>query len=224
MSDDRAHARPGRRSDAPVGRALRRPSYATIASVLAIAIALAGGSAYAASHYLITRTAQFSPKVLTALKGATGPAGSPGAPGATGPTGPAVASATTVDGQTMTKIFYEVPDSTPSAEVYSGDGLSLQASCSAAGEPGLTATSTDPDAELNGSGDNDSSFTHFWASGIGGTFTILSTSSTNRGSMSFAYANTSNQVVTATFGFDDTPSFGGTNAGCGLWATVVATS
>jgi len=86
-------------------RAPRKLTYANVVSTLALLLVLAGGTAYAANHYLITRTSQIKPSVLRDLRGRAGQSGapgSPGAPGATGATGPAgissytqVASATT---------------------------------------------------------------------------------------------------------------------------------
>ncbi len=64
-------------------------TYANVAATLALVFAM-GGSAAAATHYLITSSKQISPKVLKELKGRQGATGSPGAagtPGATGPTG-----------------------------------------------------------------------------------------------------------------------------------------
>jgi hypothetical protein len=63
----------------------RKPSTATILALCAVFIAL-GGTAVAASHFLITSTNQIAPGVLRALHGARGPAG---AKGGTGPHGPA---------------------------------------------------------------------------------------------------------------------------------------
>src|SRR5689334_15679574 len=73
---------------------MRRPSPALVVAVLALVVAF-GGTAVAAKKYIITKTTQISPKVLTQLKrqgpqgpvGLTGPAGRDGAPGATGPQG-----------------------------------------------------------------------------------------------------------------------------------------
>jgi hypothetical protein len=59
-----------------------------IVATLALAAAL-GGTAVAASHYLITSTSQISPKVLKRLHGARGPEGWEGAQGPMGPQGPA---------------------------------------------------------------------------------------------------------------------------------------
>ncbi|MCW2992123.1 MAG: hypothetical protein JWM73_2717, partial [Solirubrobacterales bacterium] len=71
---------------------MRKPSPAMAVAMVSLFVAL-GGSALAASHYLITSTKQISPKVRTALKGAagtpgpTGPAGAAGDTGAAGPAG-----------------------------------------------------------------------------------------------------------------------------------------
>jgi hypothetical protein len=74
-----------------------RPSYANIASTLALIVAIGGGTAWAATHhhhYVISSTGQIKPKVLKKLRGhngtdgANGAAGAKGAKGASGPTGP----------------------------------------------------------------------------------------------------------------------------------------
>jgi hypothetical protein len=56
-------------------------------ALVALFIAL-GGSAFAASHYLINSPAQINPKVLKKLKGEVGPEGTKGLAGATGLAGP----------------------------------------------------------------------------------------------------------------------------------------
>jgi len=66
----------------------RRATYANVVSTLALALVLAGGSAYAADHYLITRTGQIKPSVLAKLRGRAGATGATGPAGATGPSGP----------------------------------------------------------------------------------------------------------------------------------------
>lgn len=70
-----------------------RLSYANVVATLALFLAVSGGAAYAASHYLITSTKQIKPSALTEIakkaKGAPGPAGANGAQGAPGPQGPA---------------------------------------------------------------------------------------------------------------------------------------
>jgi hypothetical protein len=35
-------------------------------------------------------------------------------------------------------------------------------------------------------------------------------------------ANTSGQVVTVTYGYDNNPNFGGTNSGCAITGTAIA--
>jgi hypothetical protein len=64
-----------------------RPSAAGVIATLALLLAL-GGTAAAATHYLITSTHQIKPSVLAKLHGAKGARGRTGATGATGPGGP----------------------------------------------------------------------------------------------------------------------------------------
>jgi hypothetical protein len=69
-----------------------RPTPALAIALVALFVAL-GGSAFAATHYVITRTTQIKPSVVRALRGKTGPAGR------AGPAGPvALVGATEVDG------------------------------------------------------------------------------------------------------------------------------
>jgi hypothetical protein len=84
-----------RRQRASDHDAPRKPlSYANVISTLALFLVLSGGTAYAADHYLITKTSQIKPSVLaklkgrTGAKGTTGPAGAQGPAGATGSQGP----------------------------------------------------------------------------------------------------------------------------------------
>jgi hypothetical protein len=73
-----------------IGRSIRRPSMhidrpslGGLMAFLALLIAL-GGSATAASHYLITSTSQIKPSVLKKLEGRAGTNGAPGSPGTPG--------------------------------------------------------------------------------------------------------------------------------------------
>jgi hypothetical protein len=68
---------------APVRRLLRHLSYANVASTLALLFAM-GGSAIAASHYLINSTHQINPKVIHALRGEQGRRGVSGKAGPSG--------------------------------------------------------------------------------------------------------------------------------------------
>src|SRR5664280_2224096 len=62
----------------------RHLSYANVVATMALVFAM-GGSAVAASHYLINSTNQVNPKVLAKLKGKTGARGPQGATGSPGP-------------------------------------------------------------------------------------------------------------------------------------------
>jgi hypothetical protein len=62
------------------------PSPAMVVAVLALVVAM-GGTAAAATHYLLSSTKQISPKVLKQLKGNKGATGNTGAAGAQGPAG-----------------------------------------------------------------------------------------------------------------------------------------
>jgi hypothetical protein len=66
----------------------RRLSYANVVSTLALVIAVGGGTAWAAHHYLITSTKQVKPSVLRALHGKNGKNGKNGTNGTNGKTGP----------------------------------------------------------------------------------------------------------------------------------------
>jgi hypothetical protein len=107
--------------------ARRHVTLANVAATLALAVALAGGTAYAASKIIITSKGQISKSVIKKLHDATGATGFQGAPGAQGPQGPQGPAASSVawaevaadgaivqqgGGITMT------PGSTPSAGVY----------------------------------------------------------------------------------------------------------
>jgi hypothetical protein len=75
--------------------------------VVALFLVLAGGTAFATSHYLITSKKEIKPSVRRALRGdrgATGPTGVTGIPGATGPTG--VEGSILPSGQTETGVFF----------------------------------------------------------------------------------------------------------------------
>jgi hypothetical protein len=102
-------------------RAHKRISYTSIVATLALFLALGGGTAWAAHHYLITSTSQIKPSVRNSLRGhrgyrgyrgytgkngTNGTNGAKGATGATGATGAAgaagAAGATSVTEQIAT--------------------------------------------------------------------------------------------------------------------------
>ena len=65
----------------------RRLGYANVVSTLALVLAIGGGTAWAAHHYLITSTSQIKPSVLKKLHGANGKNGTNGNNGANGTNG-----------------------------------------------------------------------------------------------------------------------------------------
>jgi hypothetical protein len=67
----------------------RRVRVSNLIAGAALAVLLVGGTAFAATHYLITSTSQIKPSVLAAIeRAARGQAGLAGPPGAQGPAGP----------------------------------------------------------------------------------------------------------------------------------------
>ena len=94
-----------------VGR--RRAAHATVVAYVALFVTLAGGTAYATSHYLITSTKQLKPSVRRALRGTRGPRGLVGAIGESGATG-----ATGAPGPLLTVL----PSGATETGVYSAEG------------------------------------------------------------------------------------------------------
>jgi hypothetical protein len=130
---------------------LHRPSIAGVVASLALFVAL-GGSAAAASHYLITSTSQIKPSVMKKLKGnagangavgSTGPTGATGPQGPQGPAGPSNLSAlTTVIG--------------PTVEVLAGKVGGAEAACPA----GSRAVGGGGDASIAGIVDSEMETSH----------------------------------------------------------------
>jgi hypothetical protein len=97
------------RGTADRGTPGKRTSYANVAATLALVLAIGGGTAVAASSYLITSTHQIKPSVLKSLrgprgfrgfKGANGTNGANGANGAKGSTGATGATGANLTAQT----------------------------------------------------------------------------------------------------------------------------
>jgi hypothetical protein len=97
------------RGTADRGTPGKRTSYANVAATLALVLAIGGGTAVAASSYLITSTHQIKPSVLKSLrgprgfrgfKGANGTNGTNGANGAKGSTGATGATGANLTAQT----------------------------------------------------------------------------------------------------------------------------
>jgi hypothetical protein len=88
----------------------RRLRAGTAVAYLALFVALGTGSAFAASHYLITSPKQIKPSVRRALRdhhGARGPAGATGIQGVAGATGPTGSIGSVLaSGQTETGVYF----------------------------------------------------------------------------------------------------------------------
>jgi hypothetical protein len=128
-----------------------RFSYANVASTLALVLALGGGTAWAAHHYLITSTHQIKPSVLASLhgkRGSTGAKGTDGKNGTRGATGPTGATGSNA----------------------SINGLAA----------GGALQGTYPNPKLNGGSVSDSSFANSTASvaEVGGTVSVSGTTPT----------------------------------------------
>lgn len=163
------------------------------------------------------------------VRGQAGPAGATGATGTTGATGATGAvnpAATTVDGQTVTKLLLKEP--TPatgmtSQTLFSGGGLTILAECDNAGNASLQANGpASADSVLTVSG---------YQSGGSGSFgsqtstlgpaSAASLGPPSAGETSFSYASSSGQTVTGNIGYQKSPSFGAFN-GCAFFGTVVS--
>jgi hypothetical protein len=157
-------------------------------------------------------------------KGASGPTGATGATGLPGATGPANPDATTVNGQTVTKLLLKVPTPTAStsvASLYSASGLTILAECDTAGNASLAANgpaSADSQLTVNGY-DNVGSFGS--QTSVLGPASVAALGPAGAGDASFSYANSSGQTVTGTIGYQKAPS-AGTYAGCTFVGTVIS--
>ena len=157
-------------------------------------------------------------------KGSTGATGATGATGLTGATGPANSAATTINGQTVTKLLLKQPTPTSSTSVatlYSASGLTILAECDTAGAASLAANGpASADSQLTVSG-------YDTAGSFGSQTSVLGPASAaalgpaSAGEASFAYANGSGQTVTGTIGYQRAPS-AGTYAGCSFVGTVIS--
>ena len=103
------------------GRLRRRPPAATAIALLALFVAL-GGSAFAATHYLITSTHQIKPSVLSQLRGNRGPRGFGGANGRNGANG-VVPQIRDIDSEILTL--------QPGQDTFQVDPDNFQANCPA---------------------------------------------------------------------------------------------
>jgi hypothetical protein len=155
-----------------------------------------------------------------AAAGATGPTGTTGTTGATGATSTA---ATTVDGETLSKLELKLPtpaSGTSTTTLYSGNGLAVVANCTNTGVASLQA---------NGPATADSELT---VSGYAGTTSFGSQTATlgpsslaalgpaGSGETTFSYSSGAGQIVSGQVGYQSAPSFSG-YAGCAFFGSVI---
>ena len=150
--------------------------------------------------------------------GATGPAG------ATGPQGPSNPSATTVDGQTVSKL--DLKESTPgsgttTATLYSADGLTILAQCDSSGNASLVANGpSSNDSELTLTGYANSAAFGSQTNNLGSTTNAV-LGPTGSGAASFSYASSSGSVITGTIGYQKASSFS-SFAGCAFFGDATS--
>jgi hypothetical protein len=160
------------------------------------------------------------------LAGATGASGPTGLTGATGATGPANSAATTVDGQTVTKLSLKEPTPTTvttSVTLYSGAGLTILAACDTTGNASLQANGpASADSELTVSGYQNGG-TGYYGSQTNtlGPASLAALGPATSGEANFSYASSGGQVVTGNVGYQKAPSLG-SFAGCAFFGTVVS--
>jgi hypothetical protein len=153
-----------------------------------------------------------------------GAVGATGAAGATGPAGPVNPSATTVDGQTVSKLLLKVPtpgSGTTTSTLYSADGLTILAECDSSGNASLVANGpSSNDSELTVSGED--------TAGSFGSQTANLGSSSNAplgpassGQASFSYASSAGNVLTGSVGYQKASSFG-SYAGCAFFGDITS--
>jgi hypothetical protein len=177
----------------------------------------------------------------TGKAGPTGPAGATGPIGATGATGAPNPSATTVDGETVTKLSLRVPtpsSGTASLTLYSAAGLTILANCDSSGNASLTANGpSSADSELTVGGFSGGTTGATGATGTTGTTgtagaygsqtaTLGPQSAAplgppDSGHASFSYSSSSGTVVSGAVGYAKAPSFA-SYPGCAFFGSVTS--
>jgi filamentous hemagglutinin family protein len=150
-----------------------------------------------------------------------GPTGATGMTGATGATNP---SASTVNGQSVTKISGRLAtpgSSTAALVLYDNDGLTITANCATNGSASLVATGpSSADSELTVSGFEG-------AASFGSQTNALGASSNaalgpaGSGESTFSYETSAGQVVSGQIGYQAASSFA-TYAGCAFFGDVTS--
>jgi len=227
-----------------------RLTFANIVAGTALFVAL-GGGAYAATTSFVGPHGNINTCVPTAggevnvwkpghrctggrvglafpvnVQGATGSTGPTGLTGATGATGVPNPAATTVDGQTVTKLSLKEPtptSATTSVTLYSGAGLTILAVCDTSGNASLQANGpVSADSELTVSGYQNGG-TGYYGSQTNtlGPASLAALGPASAGEATFSYASSAGQVVTGNVGYQKSPSLG-SFAGCAFFGTVIS--
>lgn len=153
--------------------------------------------------------------------GATGPSGATGATGATGQANP---DATTVDGQSVSKLLLRepTPDSgTTTATLYAADGLTILADCDSSGNASLVANGpASDDSELTVTGYGPSGAYGSQTSTLGAASDAV-LGPAGSGAASVSYASSSGSVITGTIGYQKADSFNN-YAGCAFFGDLTA--
>jgi hypothetical protein len=152
--------------------------------------------------------------------GATGPTGTTGATGATNP------SATTVDGQNVTKLNTRL--ATPASgsvsnAIVNNDGLTITAACTSAGVANLVATGpTSADSELTVSGFDSVGSGYFGSqTNALGPASNVALGPSGSGETTFSYESSAGQVISGQIGYQSANSFA-TYAGCAFFGEVTS--
>ena len=164
----------------------------------------------------------FPGNVLAGATGSTGPTGLTGATGATGLPNPA---ATTVDGQTVTKLSLKEPtptSGTTSVTLYSGAGLTILAVCDSSGNASLQANGpASADSDLTVSGYQSGGTGYGSQTNTLGPASLAALGPAIAGEATFSYESSGGQVVTGNIGYQKAPSLG-SFAGCAFFGSVIS--
>ena len=201
----------------------RKPSASMLIALIALMVAL-GGTSYAAvtlpansvGTKQLTKNAVTTPKIknraVTAAK--INPAG------LTVPRATNAGNASTADGQTLTNVNVNVPES-GSQQVYSANGLSVTVLCSPGGEPTINVNGPNH-AELNWSGNNGGTTFGGRDANINNSPDDV-TSTQGRGNGTFAASTFSPaHVLSGNLSWDDTPTHGSAFTGCSVWGSLIS--
>jgi hypothetical protein len=146
-----------------------------------------------------------------------------GPTGATGATGGANPNATTIDGQTVTKLDVKQPtpsSSTSITTIPGAGGLTLLAECDTSGNASIDATGpASGDSELTVSGRDGTGSYGSQTATLGSSAVQIARPGT--GEISLSYASNAGQVEIANIGYQSAPSFNGF-AGCGFFGELTS--